>query len=207
MRSVLTAAVLLSGVTFGTGLGQAQTNKLADKAPVTYDNKYEVYGGFSFQNFQAGQQLPRKMNLGGVELQGTYWLTGKLGLAADVRGAAGTTQVFPNTDLSRPGVVLYTGMAGVQYRGPKNQFAAIDYHAFAGASHGVFDETARQDLNVGLYTNRTKPMFALGGSLDLNRSKNFAVRISPDLILEHFGTETREFFAVSAGVLYRFGNK
>jgi len=34
-----------------------------------------------------------------------------------------------------------------------------------------------------------------------------AIRLSPDLILEHFGTETREFFAISGGVVYRFSKK
>ncbi len=48
-------------------------------------------------------------------------------------------------------------------------------------------------------------MAALGDSLDFNYSKNIAVRLQPDLILEHFGTETREFFAISAGIVYRFG--
>ncbi len=66
---------------------------------------------------------------------------------------------------------------------------------------------ARPPEAVGLYTNRTKPIAALGGSIDINRSKNFAIRLSPDLILEHFGTETREFFAISAGVVYRFGKR
>ena len=32
------------------------------------------------------------------------------------------------------------GMLGAQYRGPKNQYAAINYHAYFGAVHGVFDE-------------------------------------------------------------------
>lgn len=187
--------------------GAQVTNKLALAAPVTYDNKYEVFGGLMYQNFQAGQNLPRKMNLGGVEVQGTYWLTRKFGVAADVRGSAGTTGVFPNSDLSRPLVVMYTGMGGVNYRGPKNKRAAIDFHAYAGAAHGVFDETARQDLDIGLYKNKTAPMFAVGTSFDFNHSKNVAIRLSPDLILERFGTETREFFAISGGLVYRFGSK
>jgi hypothetical protein len=58
-----------------------------------------------------------------------------------------------------------------------------------------------------MYTNRTKPMAALGGSVDINRSKNWAIRLSPDLILEHFGSETREFFAISGGVVYRIGKR
>ena len=50
-------------------------------------------------------------------------------------------------------------------------------------------------------------MFALGGSLDMNRSKNWAVRLAPDMILEHFGTETRVFFDLRVGVVYRVGKE
>jgi hypothetical protein len=68
--------------------------------------------------------------------------------------------------------------------------------------------TPAQNAQIaGLYSDRTSPIFALGGTLDFNRSKNWAVRLSPDLILEHFGTETREFFAISGGIVYRIPNK
>ena len=111
---------------------------------------------------------------------------------------------------NRPLVYLNTGMLGGQYRGPKNQYVAVNYHALFGVSHGTFTYSLKDVPplyipTIGLYTNRTKPIAALGGSLDFNRSKNFAVRLSPDLILEHFGSETREFFAISGGVIYRFG--
>jgi len=185
---------------------QAQ-DKLAAAPPVTYNNRYEVYGGLNYQNDQAGQNLPKRVNLAGVEALGTYWLTGHLGIGADFRGEAGTTAVFPNTDPSKPVVVLYTGMLGAQYRGPKNQRAALNYHAYVGVSHGVFNETARQDEFIGLYTNRTKPIGAFGASIDFNRSRNVAIRVSPDLIIEHFGTEYREFVSISLGVIYRFGRR
>jgi hypothetical protein len=189
--------------------------KIGLAAPVTYDNRYEIYGGLNFMNFQAGQALPKRMNLGGAEILGTYWLTRHLGLGAEYRGEAGTTPVFAAAaqypyNYGRPLVYMNMGMLGAQYRGPKNQFYAINYHAYAGVSHGTFDDTRKADQPqffsvTGLYTNRTKPIAALGGSLDFNRSKNMAFRLSPDLILEHFGTETREFFAISGGVIYRFG--
>jgi hypothetical protein len=182
--------------------------KLASAAPVTYDNRYEIYGGINLQNFQGGQNLPKRMNLGGIEVLGTYWVTRKWGVGANFRGEAGTTPVFPNPYTIRPLVVLYEGMAGAEYRGPKNQRAAINFHAYGGVGHGDFTETPLPPgENVGLYTNRTKPMGAIGGSIDFNRSKNLALRLSPDLILEHFGTETREFFAISGGVVYRIGKR
>jgi len=184
------------------------SGKLAAKPPVTYDNKYEIYGGIALETFQAGQNLPKRMNLGGIEVTGTYWATHKLGVAADFRGQAGTTPVFANPYTSSPLVIRFTGMGGIQYRGPRNQRVALDYHAYAGISHGDFTHTpVPAGYQTGLYPNGTSPMFALGGSLDFNRSKNLAIRLSPDLILSHFGNETREFFSISGGVVYRFGKK
>jgi hypothetical protein len=194
------------------GLARAQNGKLAAAAPVSYDNKYELYGGFNFMNTQAGQSIPYRANLGGMEFLATRWLTGHLGVAGDFRAEAGTTPVdaspISQSGVSRPLIYEFWGMGGVQYRGPKNHYAALDYHALGGVAHGVFDtQTAALPYSVGLYSNRTSPMFALGASVDFNRSKNWAIRMSPDLILEHWGTETREFFAISGGVVYRIGKR
>jgi hypothetical protein len=190
----------------------AATNKLSAAPPVTYDNRYEIYGGINLMNFQAGQNLPKRMNLGGVELLGTYWLTTKVGLGGEFRGEAGTTPMFPQglatNHTDRPLVVLYSGLFGAQYRGPKNQRAALNFHAYGGVAHGSFDESNLNNFSTtGLYTDRNAPLVALGASVDFNRSKNLAIRLSPDLMLEHFGTETREFFAISGGVVYRFGHR
>jgi hypothetical protein len=230
LTGVLAAGLLMAGVLVaGTAQGWAQgtvagqqtqttapvaTSKIGPAAPVTYDNKYEIYGGLNFMNFQAGQNLPKRMNLGGGEITGTWWLWKNVGLAADYRIDAGTTPVFANPFVNnRPLVYLNTGMLGAQYRWLKNQYAAVDFHGYAGVSHGTFTYSLKdvpdpQDrLQIGLYTNRTKPMAALGGSIDFNLSKRMAVRLSPDLILEHFGTETREFVSVSGGVIYRIGKR
>ena len=209
-KTYLVLTVVLMGL-LQAGMRQAQAqSKLGPAEPVSYANRYEVYGGLAFMNFMAGEHLPKRMNMGGAEFQGTYWLTRKIGLTADYRGLAGTTPVNPNIyRVDRPVVYMNAIMFGAQYRGPKNQYAAVNYHAYAGPSFGVFDAgTGGQPPQLfGLYTNRTGALVALGGSLDLNRSKHWAVRVSPDLILEHFGSETREFVAVSGGVLYRFGKK
>ena len=183
-------------------------------APATYDNRYEVYGGLNFMNFQAGQNLPKRMNLAGGEILGTYWLTNRVGLGADFRGEAGTTPVFPNQyNINRALAYQMMGMLGAQFRGPKNRYAALNVHAYAGVSHGVFDSATNTFPNItsptqiGLYNNKTKPVGAVGASIDFNYSKNLAIRLQPDLMLEHFGTETRQFFAISAGAVYRFGKR
>jgi hypothetical protein len=189
------------------------SGKLAPAAPVTYANRWELYGGLSFMNFQAGQALPKRMNMGGVDASGTYWINRKWGATANYRGEWGTTPVLANPYVNRPLVYMNMALFGAQYRGPKNQHVAVNYHAYGGMSYGVFDFTLKNAHvppeydNVGLYTNRWAPMFALGGSIDFNRSKKLAIRLSPDMILEHFGTETRVFVSVSGGVMYRFGSK
>jgi hypothetical protein len=234
VTGVLAVGLLMAGAVQGWAQGTVSsstqptrpiaTSKIATAAPVTYDNKYEIYLGINFMNFMAGQHLPKRMNLGGGEALFTYWLPSEhrflrnLGVGAQYRGEAGTTPVFAQAEglpynLGRPLVYMNMGMLGAQYRGPKNQFVALNYHGYAGVSHGTFDDDLRQGQPpqptfsqvTGLYTNRTKPIAALGGSIDFNLSKKMAVRLSPDLILEHFGSEWREFVGVSGGVIYRFG--
>lgn len=186
----------------------------------SYQNRWDVYGGLAFANGQAGQNLPKRYNMGGGEGQFTYWLSPKLGIAGDYRWAAGTTPVLPNPIYNRPLVMQNIFAGGVQYRGPKNRYIAVNYHAFAGGDSGDFNYSVRHyplgpspvgacpadgPGNLGLYCNHTAAWAAVGGSIDFNQGPKLAVRLSPDLTIEHFGTETRFFVGVSLGVLYRGG--
>jgi hypothetical protein len=214
-----TAAAGTKAVT-GTGVDALATNAIT-----RYDNRYEIYGGLSYANGQAGQNLPKHYNMGGGEVMGTYWFgshfgipSNHLGLALDYRIGAGTSPVLPQAaEFGLNRILIYQNIlsGGVQYRGPKNRYAAIDFHALAGATHGTFDtaitgypKNTPQQPNtdfVGVYSNRTSPWAAAGGSIDFNYSPKVGVRLQPDLVFEHFGTETREFFGISAGVVYRLG--
>jgi hypothetical protein len=251
VTGILVAGLLMAGVAQGLAQDSAEdpqaaqiqtahkqttvpvtSSKIGPAAPVTYDNKYELFGGLNFQNFQAGQALPKRMNLGGGEVMFTYWLPGtsrflkNLGLAADYRIDAGTTPVFANSGITEPSAIGNTGinnrplvymntfMGGVQYRSPfRNQYAALNFHGYGGVSHGIFNSSFRNLVvplseayaATGLYSNRTAPFAAVGASIDFNLSKKWAIRLSPDLILENYGTELREFVAVSGGAVYRWG--
>jgi len=197
---------------------------LAPGTGPSYANRFEVYGGLSFMNGQAGQNLPKRYNLGGGEAQATYWLTPKLGLSGDYRWEGGTTPVI-SPYYNRVLVIQNIFAGGVQYRGPKNRYTAIQFHAFGGGAAGDFDYAVRhypggspvsscpanqqpnQQGNLGLYCNHTAPWGAAGGSIDFNQGKKLAIRLSPDMIFEHYGTETHEYFSISLGALYRFGKK
>jgi hypothetical protein len=202
----------------------ANPNAVAALAPghgPSYNNKWDIFGGLLFMNGQAGQNLPKRYNLGGFEGQVTYWLTPRWGIAGDYRWAAGTTPVLPNPIYNRPLVFQNIFAGGVQYRGPKNRYVAVNLHAFAGGDYGDFDhsietypnppspfvacpeQSSSSQGNIGLYCNHVAPWGAIGGTIDLNQGSRFAIRLGPDLILEHFGTETRVFVGVSGGVVYR----
>jgi hypothetical protein len=197
-----------------------------------YDNRWEIYGGLNLMNGQAGQNLPVRFNMGGAEVMGTYWLgdgkhgvRSKLGIAADGRFGAGTTPVI-SPYYNRVVVMEGMFMGGVQYRGPKNRYAAIDLHVLGGGAYGIFNYATNHypggspvsycalpntpnnpSYTLGLYCNHAAPYGAVGGSIDFNESGKLAIRLQPDLTFEHFGTETREFFAISMGALYRFGGE
>ncbi len=221
-----------TGTTAAPGTAPIQSGTvaraLAPQRVATYTERFEVFGGLSFMNGQAGQSLPKRYNMGGGEVMGTYWLAppknggfrSHLGITADYRLEAGTTPILPvgaSFGLNR--VLVYQNIfsGGVQYRGPQNRYFAIHYHALGGATHGTFDSAISgypknvspqpTGALVGLYNNSTSPWGAAGGSIDFNQSPHFAVRLSPDIIFEHFGTETREFFSIGGGIIYRFGKR
>ena len=191
----------------------------------SYENRWDVYGGLAFANGQAGQNLPKRFNMGGGEGQFTWWIPGhldnRLGLAADYRFGAGTTPVLPNATYNRPLVMEHVFAGGAQWRGPRGRYVAVNYHAFGGGVYGIFDHSTNtyplgpspysacpvqqpgQLGNLGMYCNHVAPWAALGGSIDFNQGPKYAIRLAPDLTLEHFGTETRFFFGISLGVVFR----
>ncbi len=175
--------------------------------PLDYRNKYDLYGGFASSHFNAGPALIPGANLGGFDVQGTMWLSTRLGVTANVRGYYGTSGVVPNPyGIHGPFVYEYLFMGGPSFRGPKNEHAALNFHALFGGSYGVFNSAVDQGLsgpNLGLFNNGVTFATALGGSLDLNRSSRLSLRISPDYLLTRFGGVSQNEFAISVGVLYR----
>jgi hypothetical protein len=176
--------------------------------PLDYRNKYDIYGGLASSHFNAGPALIPGANLGGFDLQGTMWLSMRLGATANVRGYYGTTGVVPNPyGIRGPFIMEHLFMGGPSIRGPKNEHAALTFHALVGGSYGIFDSAIDQGLtgpNLGLFSNGVTLATALGGSLDLNRSPRYSVRISPDYLLTRFGGVSQNEFAISVGLLYRF---
>lgn len=209
------AALLLLASSSTTAHAQTVKNGVFVPAPVaTYTEKFEVYGGLLYMNGQAGQNLPKRYNMGGGEGMFTWWVTPKWGAIGDFRWAGGTTPVLPGAQAyniqTRPFVSQTIGMGGLHYRLAHNKSAALQLHALAGITHGTFSHSTNgydPYTSAGMYRDGNSPMGVVGGSIDFNHSAHWAIRLSPEMIFEHFGTETREFVSVSGGVLYRFGKR
>ncbi len=214
----LAAQTTQAGDTTSADQPPVPTGTITHAAPVTYNNRYEAYGALSFMSFQAGQTLPHLMSLGGAELQGTYWVTPRIGVVLDGRSGAGTTPVL-SPYYNRVVVYHETGLAGVNYRWLQNQLAALGVQAMVGATHGVFSYApdhypggspvgyCKGPNNLGLYCNVTKGSAAAGISIDINRSAHWAVRLAPEVLFTHFGTTTDSYFYLSGGVVYRIGHR
>src|ERR1039458_4829297 len=77
-------------------------------ANVRYDNRYDMSLGFAYDHMKAGPTLLQGSNLGGLDMEGSYWLTRNWGIVASGRGYVGTSGTGPNTD----------GPNGTPIRGP-----------------------------------------------------------------------------------------
>ena len=117
-----------------------------------------------------------------------------------IAGKAGTTPLFPNPYYNRVLVTQNIFSGGVQWRGPKNRYAAIDYHALGGCEPGRFDhahaELSRRkpcdgDAAWAVSEQRHQRRGARRAAASTSTtSTNIAIRMQPDMIFEHFGTET-----------------
>ncbi len=192
----------------------ANVNRNLTLADVRYDNKYDIYGGIGYQHINAGPSLLEGAHLGGFDVQGTRWLTSRLGATATVRGYYGTSGVHVNPyGVRGPFVMEHYGMGGVSYRLKQGHPAALTLHGLFGGAYGSFD----RDLGtlpppgsgpvppaaLGLFNNGAAFAMALGGSIDLNRSPQLAFRISPDYVYTRFGGYTQNELGISVGIVYR----
>jgi hypothetical protein len=192
-------------------------------ANVRYDNRFDMSLGFAYDHMKAGPTLLEGSNLGGLDVEGSYWLTRNWGIEATGRGYVGTSGTGPNTDgtnggpIRGPFVEQYFFVGGAEWLGPHNKHGAMIAHAMFGGVYGNFqrDLLGHPPSDFDFYYNQIAPAAIVGGHFDLNRSENWVFRITPDAVMTHYTFDDKPHstltyaqydvnFAISVGVEYKF---
>lgn len=195
-------------------------------ARVRYDNRYDMSLGFAYDHMKAGPTLLQGSNLGGLDMEGSYWLTRNWGIEATGRGYIGTSGTMPNSErapdgsqivIRGPVVKQYFFVGGAEWLGPHNKHGALIAHAMFGGVYGNFQKDLRGEAPevVGFYYNQIAPAGIIGGHFDLNRSENWVFRITPDAVMTHYTFNDAPHstltygqydvnFAISVGLEYKF---
>jgi hypothetical protein len=205
-----------SGASPTTGNGTyVALNPLAN---VHYNNRYDLSLGAAYAHIKAGPPpLHEGANLGGLDLEASYWLTKRWAVEGTGRGYVGTSGAAPNPyNISGPFVSQYIFAAGPEWLGPHNEHGALIAHALFGGAYGRFEQDLRGEppSAVGFFNDQLAMAAVIGGHIDLNRSARWVFRISPDAIYTRYGInygnqQVYPFwnFAISVGLEYHFKKK
>jgi hypothetical protein len=184
-------------------------------ARVRYDNRYDLSLGFAYDHMKAGPTLLQGANLGGLDMDGSYWLTKHWGIQGSGRAYVGTSGTAPNSPNNVRGAMVkeYYFVGGAEWLGPHNKHGAIIAHAMFGGVYGDFqkDLLGQPPARFDFYNNQIAPAAIIGGHFDLNRSDRWVFRITPDAIIKRYSinyapntTSTDVNFAISVGLEYKF---
>lgn len=184
-------------------------------AKVRYDNRYDLSLGMAYDHMKAGPNLLQGANLGGLDLEGSYWLTRNWGIQASGRAYVGTSGTAPNSpnNIKGPMVKQYFFVGGAEWLGPHNKHGAMIAHAMFGGVYGDFEKDllGQSPSKFAFYNNQFAPAAIIGGHIDLNRSEHWAFRITTDAVMTHYSINYSPYtsqydvnFAISVGAQYKF---
>lgn len=193
-----------------------QTKRRREAALVTdtYTHRWEVYTGGGYMRFRPGPYI-HNSGMGGWIVGATRYFTPRLGITVDVRGFYGNNSLGAvqgggyNTYNSKFSVFPFT--IGPQYRLYGSPKISVTAALQVGDIYGYFDQNTGPfpPASVGFYPASNVGAAIASVNLDYNLSPGMAVRIAPNMLLDHFGghgnIDHNQGFQV--GIVYRFGRQ
>lgn len=185
--------------------------RIARTIEETYSHRWEIAGGGGYLRFRSGEFLPKNSEIT-FWMNGTYFLSEKLGITGEIRGGYGNAKIGNNpynVDYN-PQISEYPFMAGPTYRFRLREKYAVSGFALGGTAIGKFDGDLKGHTpqQVGLWpTTNARPAFSLGANLDYNFYPNFAFRIAPSYLGTTFGGMVQNNLGFEMGLIYRFGKQ
>ncbi|MGD0939985.1 MAG: hypothetical protein ABR905_09745 [Terracidiphilus sp.] len=189
-------------------------------ANVRYDNRYDFSLGMAYGHIHAGPEILQGANLGGLDLDGSYWFSKHWAVEGSGRGYLGTSGVgsVEGNSIRGPFVSQYLFVGGAEWLGPHNKHGDLIAHAMVGGAHFDSHDFPSSPPGVGFYDTQFAPAAVFGGHMDLNRSAHWVFRITPDAMFTRYGYSFAAVppttnphnnwnFGISAGVQYKFSKK
>lgn len=219
------AVLILMAATLAAPSAQAQARKaghetnasrearIARQIQETYTHRWEVAGGGGWLRFRSGEYTQKNSEIA-FWLNTNYYLTQKLGITGELRGAYGNAKV-PNynqyaTLVGRPQISEYPFLAGPTYRFYRHQKIALSVFALGGTAIGKFDGDSHgiPATTLGFWpSTNAAPAVSLGGNLDMNIFPNLAFRIAPSYLGTNFGGSWQNNVGFEIGMVVRFGKQ
>lgn len=203
---VLCAALLAPGSRLHA---QATTAAPSTASGADYDNRWDLFGGFSYSYFSTGIGHALRTNLYGWGGQATAWVSPAFGLAGTVRSISGNIPLNPNdSGIKNPRISETLFLFGPDIRLARSAQWTMGVHGLVGGTYGIFDTDLKgiQPNSVGLPNNQLAFATAIGASFDYNLSPRLSIRGITDFQPTFFGTSSQKEFSGSVGVVYKVGS-
>jgi len=187
-------------------------------ANVKYDNRYDISLGMAYAHTKAGPPpLEEGANLGGLDLDASYWLSKRWAVEGTGRGYFGTSGAGVNAlSIQGPFISESIFAAGPEWLSVHNKHGAFIAHAMIGGAYGEFEKDLRgaPPSTVNFFNNQVALAAVIGGHIDLNRSARWVFRVTPDALYTRYAinyanraTYPYWNFGISVGVEYKFKKK
>jgi len=156
--------------------------------------KVEVFGGFQYLRASTGVSGIDDFNLNGWNASLSGYFNRFLGVTADFSGAYGSPEVLGVPIHTK----VHTFMFGPVLRLPNPTHLTPFVHALGGGAHFSADVS-------GSGGSETDAAWAVGGGLDLDMARIFAIRLAQvDYLQTRAGGTNQNNFRYSAGIVIKF---
>jgi len=177
---VVCAVLSLSLVAFGQERGEAP--------------KAEIFGGYQYFHANSGTSGLGGFNLNGWNASASGFFTRNLGVTADFSGSYGTPSVLGVGVKTN----FYTFLFGPTVRVPNSSRLTPFAHVLFGG--GRLSGSA-----FGVSASSTDFTWAAGGGVDVNLSRNFAIRMGQaDFLQTRVAGSSQNNFRYSTGIVLKF---
>ncbi|HUV96280.1 MAG TPA: hypothetical protein VMV98_02315 [Acidobacteriaceae bacterium] len=191
-----------------------QTKQRREAALVTetYTHRWEFYVGGEYMRFRPGPYL-HNSGMGGWIVGATRYFNPRFGIIADARGLYGNNSLGAvngggnNTYNAKFAVFPFT--IGPIYRFYGTSKISVSAALQVGDIYGYFDKNtgAFPPTSVGFYPASNVGAAIASLHLDYNLSPGLAVRLSPHMLMDHFGGNFDHNQGIMLGMVYRFGRQ